>query len=382
MGDIDFGALGTQTLSSAASGIVNSLMGMASAGLNYRYNKKLMNLQNQYNIDAFNRQNARQDYLLENSPSITRDALRKAGYSAADPNGTGVSSPAVQGMDTPSPVGAFASLGSANPMVSYSELKNAELIESQKKLNEENAKKLASDTDKVKLEIDQAKQSFDLTLKNLQADLDKKVAEKNLSEENAKKVIEEVKQLGEVVKGLQIDNRYKDQMNFYQVLNLVHSVSNAAKNGRILEAQAKLADQGIILSGDAIGTLVGIIANGKSSKFWPEMANGIGMMLASMPAAIKMFFEAFMSNENPSSVGDFIKNNLKKLGFDGPDSVRVDGEPGAKAVDDNFFEGLDNDEYDKMTKFIRDHAKRDEYGQIDNDEYRHWYNVYMKKYGK
>lgn len=86
-----------------ALGAVGSLIGGA---IQYRQQKKLMKQQNQYNIDQFNRENARQDYLLANGAAIQKDALKNAGISAATLGGDfGNSTPSTnqsQGVDIPS----------------------------------------------------------------------------------------------------------------------------------------------------------------------------------------------------------------------------------------------------------------------------------------
>lgn len=102
------GALPAEAIGSA----LNGLFGLASARMNYKYNKKLMALQNQYSIDAFNRENARQDQLLYNSAAMQRHGLASAGYSTADPSGTGFQQPAVGSMDTPTnPSAGMVDLG-------------------------------------------------------------------------------------------------------------------------------------------------------------------------------------------------------------------------------------------------------------------------------
>lgn len=84
------------------SGASQPISSIANAGLSYLFSRRLMKQQNQYAIDAFNRENARQDYLMANAQSIQRDSLKNAGYSAADPNGTGFAPPSTNTMDTPS----------------------------------------------------------------------------------------------------------------------------------------------------------------------------------------------------------------------------------------------------------------------------------------
>lgn len=107
------------TVGSAAAGYGGSY---TSAKKSYKYGKKMFNLQN-----------ARQDYLMENENLIKRNALQKAGYSTADPNGTGVVTPQVGSVPTPhvdNPLGATAQ-GLANAGVSPLEAAQLDLAKSQ-----------------------------------------------------------------------------------------------------------------------------------------------------------------------------------------------------------------------------------------------------------
>ena len=76
--------------SSAVAPAVNGFFGAITMRRQFKNQKKLMALQNQYDIEAFNRENARQDWLMRNEDSLKRQSLENAGYSTADPNGTGV----------------------------------------------------------------------------------------------------------------------------------------------------------------------------------------------------------------------------------------------------------------------------------------------------
>lgn len=68
----------------AADSAIGAALGLLAQKKQFNYNKKMFNLQNQ-----------RQDYLMQNEDAIKKSSLQRAGYSTADPNGTGVSAPAV-----------------------------------------------------------------------------------------------------------------------------------------------------------------------------------------------------------------------------------------------------------------------------------------------
>lgn len=90
-------------MASSASALSNLAAPAIEGKTSYKYTKKLLAEQFKYSQKAFDMENQRQDYLINNSVKLQRDALRNAGYSTADPNGTGVTAASPSNVATPSP---------------------------------------------------------------------------------------------------------------------------------------------------------------------------------------------------------------------------------------------------------------------------------------
>ena len=132
---------------------VNGLFGAITMRRQYKNQKKLMALQNQYDIEAFNRENARQDWLMRNEDSLKRQSLENAGYSTADPNGTGVSTPSVASMDVPgTPTAPLLSGSPGTDFINaFTAMRQSELIDSVKRKNEAEANKAEVEGEGVKI---------------------------------------------------------------------------------------------------------------------------------------------------------------------------------------------------------------------------------------
>lgn len=129
-GSSNFGkAVGASFGLGVADTAVGGLLGMASARLNYKYNKKLMAQQNQYNIEAFEREKQ----AVRDMAGLQKEGLRQAGYSTADPTNTGISqiSPDAQG---PSGSSMGVNLGSSNFGAALAQVAQAQNLEAQTNL--------------------------------------------------------------------------------------------------------------------------------------------------------------------------------------------------------------------------------------------------------
>lgn len=137
---VDWSSIGKNpSTHSAVGGAVGTLFGLGGQRLNYKYQKWLMSKQFDYQKQAFEMENARQDYLLENANLIAKNALEKAGYSTADPNGTGV---------TPAPTGNLDSPTQPGTQIDIAQhaLQGAQIAASTR-LMQSQAKKLDSETE-------------------------------------------------------------------------------------------------------------------------------------------------------------------------------------------------------------------------------------------
>lgn len=202
---------------------VNGLFGALTMRRQYKNQKKLMALQNQYDIEAFNRENARQDWLMMNEDSLKRQSLENAGYSTADPNGTGVTTPPVGNMDVPgTPTAPLLSMSPGSDFVNaFTAMRQSELIDSVKRKNEAEANKAEQEAegqqltnkyimprneaelDKICAEID--KMEKDGNLSKVEAEVRKKLARStcNLNDKQCEQIDQDIKNAQEEWKRIQ-----------------------------------------------------------------------------------------------------------------------------------------------------------------------------------
>ena len=171
----------------AGSGLVNTAFGFLAARQQYKNQRRLMELQNQYDIEAFNRQNARQDWLMRNEDSLKRQSLENAGYSTADPQGTGVTTPSVASMDTPGTPTSPMMPGSPGTdfVNAFSAIRQAELIDSVKRKNEAEAKKAEEEGKGVAIQNEYIRPRSEAEVKQMLQDIELKKKQGKLNDVQA-----------------------------------------------------------------------------------------------------------------------------------------------------------------------------------------------------
>lgn len=383
---VNWGEVGGAAAGSAAKGLIGSLFGFAQARQNWKFQKKQMQLAQQYEKEAFDWETQRQDYLLENQQAINKAALQKAGYSTADPNGTGVTTAATPDMGAAAPsTSQYMQMGEfENPITSYLALKQADLMSSQSKLAQEQAGKTKNEAEKIKQDFDFAKERFPEEIQLLKASWFEKQKAGELHQKDIEKLTKDIEQISKSIQLMDIDIKWADKFKSKDYSKLGNEVALLMKENRIKEAEAKLADYGILVGADGLTTLCGVIASGKSGEIMPELSKAIAQVVASLPAAIKQFVIAVKDSIEKDASGAW--NDLKKWAkgvedmYKGnrqhDDSVR--GEDVAKQRDDEFLTAQDNEEYKDMSDYIYAHADKDADGNIDNDDWEYWKRKYFR----
>lgn len=133
---VDWSNIGNSAITSGINAGINGLFAGITARQNWKYTKKSLDLQQRYAKEAFDWQVDRDNWLLKNQALLTKEGLKRAGYSAADPTGSGAQ---LTGMSSPSadPANGYFSPFSMPPfdmMSSYTQLKQGELMDAQKEL--------------------------------------------------------------------------------------------------------------------------------------------------------------------------------------------------------------------------------------------------------
>lgn len=243
----------------AAAGIIagasagaNMLSGFSGSKLSFAHQKSLMALQNQYAIDAFKRENERQDYLLANQASIYKQSLQNAGLSTAlaGIDGGAGGMPAATNMEAPStPTAPLPDFGKIDLM-------QARLLAAQAENIEADTQKTIKETEGQDIENWLSKtygaDKWQAAIKNLDADTANKIAQEaynNAKKENETKLTEA--EINQIEKHLDWD---------YQKLNpelklLAAQAHQATASGDLSHAQIREVWQSIKESGQRIENL-------------------------------------------------------------------------------------------------------------------------------
>lgn len=159
-----------------ATEAVNVASGIAAGSYSVSSQKKLMAEQAKYAQQAFERSNARQDWLISNLPTMQRRALEAAGYSSANPDGMPMMSAQSNSMTPPANHAVpLADFGSHQALADYA-------------LRVAQAENIQADTEKKKSEtkgqdIENKLKSFfgadqwNAAIENMNADTQKKISE-------------------------------------------------------------------------------------------------------------------------------------------------------------------------------------------------------------
>lgn len=249
-------------MAGAAASTVNGVINARSARRSYKFSKKLMQAQAAYNADAFERENARQDYLLDNAYVINRQALKNAGYSAADPDGQGPQNMTNNNMDVPSgqqfqvPDNKFDLLAGAQLTKTLAEAEN-----------------IKADTDKTKTDNQVAQEQ----LKALEETLPERIAKikseyYQVTKQN-RQLDALIDQLDEQTRGFSITNDFNEKTIVsrskeidanIRKLNAAASVDEAS--AAIKEVEKNLAEMGVLPGNNWFNSLISIAALGKGAE--------------------------------------------------------------------------------------------------------------------
>lgn len=275
----------------AADSAIGGLLGMASARLNYKYNKKLMSLQNQYNIEAFNRELQ----AVKQMPGLQKEGMRMAGYSTADPSSSGFQqvSPAMSG---PSGASMDVDLGRSNLGAALSSFGQFENLKSQTNLNnieaQYRAKKLQGQIGLYNAQMDEIRATYPERIEEIKANVQNLVSSKKLNDSQASKVLSETENIKAALQGIQMDSKYAELRNKWSVEKLrkeTEKVGNEAlnllKEGRILEAKASLADLGIV-TGSLLDVVVSASLNGRTYDIVQALKNSFMQLISGSPDPI------------------------------------------------------------------------------------------------
>jgi len=279
----DPSSLLNNTAQGAATSLVSGAIGQGfsalSAARDWKYAKKLMARQHAYELENLAAQDKYQRQLAVDASSLRKRSLQNAGYSTADPEGTGTVAPTVSAPSSSASGMSISQTPTFAPGMTVTDLANANLMNSQADLNkieaQYRAKKLSGEVGLLNAQISEIKETLPEKVSNIKAQTEKLVADKKLSEEQANQVIEATKKITEEVGLLKIDKKYRADLNDWQVKKLQNEVRKLSAEGRFEEVKAELADYGIIVGADWMTQLAAVIHKGTAGALIDQIVDTV-----------------------------------------------------------------------------------------------------------
>lgn len=309
---------------SALESGLNATYQFALSSGTYRKQKKLLNEQAKLQQEYYQLQNARQDYLLQNADMIRKQSLARAGYSTADPNGTGTT-PA-QTMSVPNVSTPGFSMPNINAS-SVRDIASMHLEESQADYYDALRRKTQSEAEILELDLQKYRdtyetqvasimsQYYNLTKQNRKLDTEidytsgqtsKIEDERKLLQKQASEVEERIKNFAASTANIRIDTKFK-QATFddrvktitTELEKLQYEKDIAGSTVIIKRVESQLAEVGILNGQGMIQTLCSLAALGRGDL----AVKGISQFLQSALQSL--------TQELPSVLGTFINSAYK-----------------------------------------------------------------------
>lgn len=280
------GAAGAVT--GGISSLVDFGLGQITGAQQYKRTKKLMKQQHQFELENMATQDKYQRSLMQDADILNKKALQKAGYSTADPNGTGFEAPTMS-MPGTSASGSVALSPTGNTAASYSALMSGELNASSARLNDieaqYRAKLLEGKIGLFKEQIEQIKQQLPEQVSLLKEQVHAKQTEWKLNEKSVERLDADIDRLGALTKSINIDNEYKADLNDRQIKKYDREIHNLLQDGKVKEVEARLASLGILVNADWLTTIAAIAASGTSGELTEKMMSMLQSLLSQIPDA-------------------------------------------------------------------------------------------------
>lgn len=273
--------------SSLASAGVSAGAGLLSAGINAAFNKWNLKQQQEFAKEQFQWQVDRDNWLMLNQPTMTKQGLKNAGYSVSDPNGVGAQ---ITGMDSPSadaPSGTFMPF--ADMAANYASIRNAsaqaDLAEANAKIAnieaDKRAESIQANIDKVRADIKAIQDKLPEEINLLKSQATAAASQAKYNDKQVEFLDKDIDRIGELINGIKIDNAYKPLINDAQVNSLVASAYLANENGRWQGFLNELASHGIIAGQDGWTNLFNIILN--HPDIAGKLIDGVEKLTSSIP---------------------------------------------------------------------------------------------------
>lgn len=324
----DLLSLAPSAVVSGAGSVLGSALGqigsVIAAKRQYKYNTKLMQQQHAYELENMSELERIQRGLAVDSSLMRREALEKAGYNAADPEATGTVAPSMSGAST------SASGGFSVPAAPYidsvsgiSAVANAQLTSSQARLNDIEAawraKKLGAEIELLQAQKKEVLQTLGPKIENLTSDWQLKQKEIGLKTQEIEEVKKKIENLVSATEAIQIDNRYKAELNEKQISNIHAATLKLIHEGNIKAVEEQLANVGILVNSNWITQLLAVMHLGSGDKLIGDLGSLLSDIVSSLPGALAPALTEVVNSlidaikKTPGAVWNGIKNLLPKF---------------------------------------------------------------------
>lgn len=281
----------TGGVTSLINGGINSMFQGIAQRRQYKNQKKLMKMAHEYELENLAKQDEYQRGLVTDAARMTKTGLENAGYSTADPNGTGVQPASISGPST-SATGSAGSfpIDSGSVASGISALMSGQLSASQARLNDieakYRAKKLEGEIGKLNVEIDTAKEKLPFIADTAKANIANLASSAHLNEKQLENISASIDKLKAETENIKIDNRYKPDLSTAQIDKLNAEVRKLSAEGKIKEVEAKLADYGILVGADWLTTVAAMASQGHSKELVSALSDMVSEIAGSLPGAV------------------------------------------------------------------------------------------------
>lgn len=242
---------------------INTAQGVIGSGIQSLFNLGLMRREHKYQKKMLALQDQYQRKMIQDQPGLIKAGLMQAGYSTADPAGTGTTAPTVSapGSAASGQVG-MPSIPGIDLGVLEQNKAQARNLNSLARLNEIDAewreKQNRSEVENMNAKTKEILDTLPQRIAILDQELQNKRAELHLNEEQAKKVSEETKLCIEQIAAIQIENKYRDKKEYYNAESAAEAFRKLAFEADVEGMKAYLSQYGIISGYNLIETIASL----------------------------------------------------------------------------------------------------------------------------
>ena len=259
--------------------------------------------------------------LAVDSSLLRCQALEKAGYNVADPEGTGTVAPSMSAPST-SATGGFSMPGSPyiDMASGISAVSNAQLTSSQARLNDieaqYRAKKLGLENALLEQRIKEIAKTLPERINVLVSNWKLNQSQLDVNDAKIDEIRKHIDQLVSQTEGIRIDNKYRDQMNQNTIDKIHAEVDKLVHEGNIKGIEDRLAQVGILVNSNWLTQLMAVMHLGSGTEIMNDVVSTISGMIGELPGAISQVLGSVIDSivgnitDVPKNIWEKIKSKL------------------------------------------------------------------------